>query len=319
MREIVVTSLIFFMRNFLGIEIGGTKLQLVVGNEKAQILERYRFAVNPTEGANGIKKQIKEGLKKFRLHAVAAIGIGFGGPVDYASGKILTSYQVSGWGDFVLQEWLEKLTGIPAWIDNDANVAALGEALHGAGKKSAQVFYVTLGSGVGAGVVVNKQIYHGARSTEAEFGHIRLDKNGRTVESSCSGWAVDEKIRKYAREHPQSLLSELTEGYTRGEARVMLHAIEKQDKDAMRILDETADDFSFALSHAVHLMSPQTVILGGGLSLIGEPFRKLVEGKLPGYLMDVLRPGPSIELSFLKEDAVPVGALSLAIKKLASA
>lgn len=304
------------MRNFLGIEIGGTKLQLVVGNEKAEILERHRFVVDHEEGADGIKKQIKQGLKKFRLHAVAAIGIGFGGPVDHASGKILTSYQVSGWGNFVLQDWLEKLTGIPAWIDNDANVAALGESLHGAGKNAAQVFYITLGSGVGAGVVVNKQIYHGARNTEAEFGHIRLEKNGRTIESSCSGWAVDEKVRTYARAHPESVLSRLTQGLTRGEASVLSKAIEQQDSDAMQILSDTADDLAFGLSHAVHLMSPQTVILGGGLSLIGEPLRKLVEEKLPGYLMDVLRPGPSIELSYLKEDAVPVGALALAIKKL---
>lgn len=304
------------MRNFLGIEIGGTKLQLVVGNEKAEILERHRFVVDHQEGADGIKKQIKQGLKKFRLHAVAAIGIGFGGPVDHASGKILTSYQVSGWGNFVLQDWLEKLTGIPAWIDNDANVAALGESLHGAGKNAAQVFYITLGSGVGAGVVVNKQIYHGARNTEAEFGHIRLEKNGRTVESSCSGWAVDEKVRTYARAHPDSVLGRLTQGFTRGEATVLLKAIEQQDGDAMQILADTADDLAFGLSHAIHLMSPQTVILGGGLSLIGEPLRKLVEEKLPGYLMDVLRPGPSIELSYLKEDAVPVGALALAIKKL---
>jgi glucokinase len=304
------------MRNFLGIEIGGTKLQLVVGNEKAEILERHRFVVDHQEGADGIKKQIKQGLKKFRLHAVAAIGIGFGGPVDHASGKILTSYQVSGWGNFVLQDWLEKLTGIPAWIDNDANVAALGESLHGAGKNAAQVFYITLGSGVGAGVVVNKQIYHGARNTEAEFGHIRLEKNGRTVESSCSGWAVDEKVRTYARAHPESVLGRLTQGFIRGEATVLSKAIEQQDSDAMQILADTADDLAFGLSHAIHLMSPQTVILGGGLSLIGEPLRKLVEEKLPGYLMDVLRPGPSIELSYLKEDAVPVGALALAIKKL---
>ncbi|MEX2235899.1 MAG: ROK family protein, partial [Cyclobacteriaceae bacterium] len=124
----------------------------------------------------------------------------------------ITSYQVEGWGDFVIQEWLEKLTGIPVRIDNDANVAALGESLYGAGKNAKQVFYVTLGSGVGAGVVVNNQIYHGAKYGEGEFGHIRLDKNGRTVESSCSGWAVDEKIRNYARLHQNSLLNQLTQG-----------------------------------------------------------------------------------------------------------
>ena len=183
------------MRTFLGIEIGGTKLQLVLGNEQAQILERARFVVDRAQGAEGIRKQIREALKTLTTHAVAGIGIGFGGPVDHQSGKILTSYQIEGWGEFILQDWLEKHTRIPVWIDNDANVAALGEALHGAARSARLVFYITLGSGVGAGLVIDRRIYHGSANTETEFGHMLLDKTGRTVESSCSGWAVDEKIR----------------------------------------------------------------------------------------------------------------------------
>ena len=94
------------MRTFLGIEIGGTKLQLVVGDEQSRILERFRFIVDPDQGAKGIKKQIREALDKIRLHSVAGIGIGFGGPVDHRTGMILRSYQVPGWGDFVIREWL---------------------------------------------------------------------------------------------------------------------------------------------------------------------------------------------------------------------
>lgn len=307
------------MRTFLGIEIGGTKLQLVVGNEDAKILERFRLVVDPEQGARGIKKQIREALDKLPLHSVGAIGIGFGGPVDHETGRILTSYQVSGWGDFVIQEWLEKLTRIPVWIDNDANVAALGESLYGAGVDYPQVFYVTLGSGVGAGMIVNGQIYHGARNSEAEFGHVRLDKGGRTVESSCSGWAVDEKVRSYVRQNPDSLLARLTHDYTRGEARVLFRGVEQEDEASVRILEETTDDIAFALSHVVHLLNPKTIVIGGGLSLIGEPLRVRVEQKLLPYLMDVLRPGPLIQLSALKEDAVPVGALALAMNKIVSA
>lgn len=307
------------MRTYIGIEIGGTKLQLVVGDDQARILERFRFVVDREQGAKGIKKQIKEAIDKIMLHSVAGIGIGFGGPVDHQTGKILRSYQVPGWGEFVIREWLETLTRIPVWIDNDANVAALGESLHGAGKKSRQVFYVTIGSGVGAGLVIDQQIYHGSKSTEAEFGHIRLDKSGRTVESSCSGWAVDEKIRNYARDNPASLLNELTRDYTQGEARVLVSALKQEDMASIDILEQVTDDFAFALSHAVHLVNPETVILGGGLSLIGERFRKVIAEKLPAYLMDVLRPGPSVQLSLLKEDAVTVGALTLAINKLATA
>lgn len=301
------------MRNFLGIEIGGTKLQIVVGNENAQILDRFRFDVDLSEGAGGIQKKIKEALHKINLDATRAIGVGFGGPVDHTTGTICTSYQIPGWSGFSIQGWLEKLTGIRVWVENDANVAAFGEALHGAGKNFQQVFYITMGSGVGAGLVVNKNIYHGALPGEAEFGHVRLDKNGKTVESSCSGWAVDVKIRDYVRLHPASVLSKLTSGYSHGEARVLVTALKADDKASLAILEETVEDLAFGLSHAVHLLHPETIILGGGLSLIGEPFRRLVEQKLPDYIMDVFQPGPSIQLSALKEDAVPVGALALAI------
>lgn len=314
-----MSAFTFPMRTFLGIEIGGTKLQLVLGDDQAKILERFRLTVDPEQGASGIRRQIRETLDKIRLHSVSSIGIGFGGPVDHETGKILTSYQVSGWGDFVIQEWLEKLTRIPVWIDNDANVAALGESLYGAGADSKQVFYVTLGSGVGAGLIVNKRIYHGAKNSEQEFGHIRLDKDGRTIEKACAGWAVDEKIRNYVSQYPDSTLGQLTKGLTRGEARVLSDALGQGDSAAREILEETTDDLAFGLSHVVHLLNPQTIILGGGLSLIGEPLRQMVEAKLPSYLMDVLRPGPRIQLSSLKEDAVPVGALALAINKIVSA
>lgn len=304
------------MRNYLGIEIGGTKLQVVVGNDEAEILERFRFDVDPADGAKSIRKQVKDTLQKIKLHAVGGIGIGFGGPVDYATGTVFTSHQIDGWQNFSIQDWLEQLAGIPVWVENDANVAALGEALHGAGKNYEQVFYVTQGSGVGAGMVIDKKIYHGGIKGEAEFGHIRLDKQGKTIESSCSGWAVDEKIRKYASLNPGSLLARLTKGLTRGEAKVLASGIRAGDKASMDILQGTIDDFAFGLSHAVHLLNPATVILGGGLSLIGEPFRKLIEQKLPDYIMEVFRPGPVIQFSTLKEDAVPIGALALAINRL---
>ncbi len=302
-------------RTYLGIEIGGTKLQLVVGDARAAITERFRFDVSRERGAEGIKEDIRAAVNRVDIRTVSAIGIGFGGPVDHVTGRVITSYQVEGWGDFHIREWLHGLTGVPVWIENDANVAALGESLNGAGKGFDQVLYVTLGSGVGAGLVSGGRIHHGAGTTELELGHMRLDKNGRTVESSCSGWAVNQKIRNYARSYPDSVLAALAQRYTGAEARALPGGLQ-HDPGARSILDETADDLAFGLSHAVHLLNPHIVVLGGGLSLIGEPLRRAVEARLSAYLMDVLRPGPVIHLSSLKEDAVPIGALALAISKI---
>jgi len=302
------------MKTFAGIEIGGTKLQIVLGDERANIFERFRFPVDQSAGAEAIKSNISKTFKELDYDKIRGIGIGFGGPVDHKTGKIFTSYHIAGWSDFSITQWLTDLTGIFVSVDNDANIAALGEALYGAGRNYENVYYVTLGSGLGAGHVVNRKIYHGASPGEMEMGHIRIDKNGKTLQSSCSGWAVDEKMREAIARNPKGILSKLCRGMKAHESKFLAEAINQGDEDASAILESTMDDFAFGLSHSVHLLHPQTVVLGGGLSLVGEPIRTLTEQKLSGYLMDAFQPGPDIQLSKLKEDAVPIGALALAIE-----
>lgn len=299
---------------YLGIEIGGTKLQILTG-AAPKILERHRFAVAPAEGAAGIRRQLESALPKIIASAKpAAVAVGFGGPVDWRTGKIARSHQIEGWSDFGLADWLHQLTGVPVFVENDANAAALGEALHGAGVGVNPVFYVTLGSGVGGGLVVDGHIYHGASPGESEIGHLRLDHHGTIVESRCSGWAVDAKIRALKATDPSGLLAKMLGPTPGGEARLLAAAL--PDPTAQRILDETAEDLAFALSHVVHLFHPQIIVIGGGLSGVGEPLRAAVETALPRFVMEVFAPGPRIALAGLGEDAVPVGALELACQKL---
>jgi len=297
----------------LGLEIGGTKLQIVVGNVSAQILDRRRFAVDPARRGAGIREHIEATLAELISSTKpSAIGVGFGGPVDWNTGKICRSHQIEGWEDFKLRDWLQTLSGLPVCVDNDANTATYGEALHGAGVGLNPVFYVTLGSGVGGGLVVDGKIYHGARPGEAEIGHVRLDRQGTIVESRCSGWAVDAKIRQLKTAHPASPLSKLIGDSIGGEAKYLVPALRQGDRAAKRVLTETAEDLAFGLSHVVHLFHPEAIILGGGLSLVGEPLRAAVEIALRVFTMAAFAPGPQIRLATLGEDAVPVGALELA-------
>jgi glucokinase len=221
---------------------------------------------------------------------------------------------VEGWSDFSMADWLSQLAGTAVFVDNDANVAALGEARHGAGAGFDPVFYVTLGSGVGGGLVTGGKIYHGAAPGESEVGHVRLDRAGTTVESRCSGWAVDAKVRAAKAKHPDSALARRIGGATRGEAKFLCAALLENDPMAAAILEETAEDLAFGLSHVVHLFHPQIIVLGGGLTLIGEPLRAAVERPLRRFVMDAFAPGPKIALAQLGEDVVPVGALELAIR-----
>jgi glucokinase len=301
------------MQLFAGIEIGGTKLQLVTGNDAGKILERRKLVVEVKEGASGIRKQIQKTLPELLAgRKPEAIGVGFGGPVDWKTGKICRSHQIEGWAEFDLPAWLGELANAPVFVDNDANVAALGEARHGAGAGFNPAFYVTLGSGVGGGLIVNGKLYHGALPGEAEIGHIRLDRNGTTLESRCSGWAVDGRIRELAKAEPTSSLAAKLNSNRGGEAKFLVAALQKGDSLAKRILEETAEDLAFGLSHVVHLFHPAIIVIGGGLSGVGEAFRLAVQNGLRRHVMGAFAPGPSIELSKLEEDAVPVGALELA-------
>ncbi len=301
-------------KKFLGIEIGGTKIQVFLADDQTNILERHKFFVSEKRDGALIRDKIQEKvINILNKTKIEVIGIGYGGPVDYRTGKVVTSYQVKGWSDFQLGQWLYELTRIPVVVDNDANTAALGEAHLGAGKNCSRTLYITLGSGVGGGLVIDGKVYHGYKPGEVEIGHIRLDKDGRILENSCSGWAVDKKIRNYIKSNPKSILANVVGNEKSGETKYLLQAIEKGDNGADRILQDTADDLAFGLSHAVHIMHPEVIILGGGLSLIGDPLLKAVEKNLQGYLMDAITP-PKISIAELKEDAVCVGAALMAKK-----
>lgn len=303
---------------YVGIEIGGTKLQMAVGTATGQLLERHRFAVDRQQGAAGIRHQIQRALTELvQRWRPQAVGVGFGGPVDWRAGRVCVSHHVAGWANFELAAWLSELTGLPVQVDNDANVAALGEARCGAGANSDPVFYVTLGSGVGGGLISGGRIYHGAPPGEAELGHVRLDRAGTIVEARCSGWAVDAKIRALVASGSESLLARLARSSPGSEARHLGPALAAHDAAAWQILRETAQDLAFALSHATHLFHPQVIVLGGGLSLTGEPLRAAVAEALPGLLMEAFRPGPTVRLAALGEDAVPVGAILLAHQAVA--
>jgi len=143
------------MPEFLAIEIGGSKLQLFAGTGGGEILDRRRFVVERERGAEGIRARIAEALPELIAKwKPAAIGVGYGGPVHWRTGRIWKSYHIAGWSDFPLGDWLREQTGLPAFVENDSNLATLGEACRGAGKGMSPVFYTNMGSGVGGGLAI---------------------------------------------------------------------------------------------------------------------------------------------------------------------
>ena len=300
----------------LAIEIGGTKLQLVLGTGEGTIFERHRLSVAKDLGGEGIRACIATALPDILAKwQPRAIGIGYGGPVDWREGRVVKSYHLPGWNDFPLAEWLAKLSGLPVFVENDGNVAALGEALHGAGRGCDPVFYVTTGSGVGGGLVSEGRIFHGFTPGEAEIGHLVLDRNGSTPEDCCSGWSINRRILNEVAEEPECRLAQLVAASPGNEARHLGPALAAGDALAVRILNDASQQLALALSHVVHLCHPEVIVLGGGVSLIGAAWRDAVANHLRSYVMDAFQPGPRVVLAGLREDAVPVGALIVAAQR----
>jgi len=299
---------------FIGIEIGGSKLQIVAGTANGEITDRLRFCVDRSRAAEGIRDQIATALPTLvRKSSAVAIGIGFGGPTNWRTGDIILSRHITGWNGFPLGTWVSALAGgLTTFVDNDANVACLGESRRGAGRGYESVFYVTLGSGVGGGFTQDGQILHGGGATESEIGHLHLDREGTIVESRCSGWAVDQRIRKLITESPGGELARRVATSAAAPATHLSAALAAEDPLATQIVREVGQDLGFALSHVTQLLSPHVIIIGGGLSLTGNTLIEAIHAGLDAHVMDVLKPSPPVHAAGLGEDVVPVGALLLA-------
>ena len=242
----------------LGIEIGGTKLQFVLWDRAGKICESRKLSVDPTRGAAGIRHQIEGALPKLLSgRRIARTGVGFGGPVDWKTGRICRSHQIEGWSEFDLGGWLRHLVGAPVVVDNDANVAALGEA-RARGRRGFQPGLLRHARqrrrwrpGGGRQDLSRREAWGSGDWPRA------AGPAGDDVESRCSGWAVDARIRELKVKEPKSLLAGLIGEKVGGEAKHLAAAWQQGDAAAKRLLQETAEDLAFGLSHVVHLFHPE--------------------------------------------------------------
>ena len=247
----------------LGIEIGGTKIQLALGRGDGRLTALERCAVEPAHGASGILSRIPEILDSLlgrvgaTREAIDAVGIGFGGPVDAARGIVTRSHQVPGWDEFPLADWARQTLGMSrVVIHNDADTAGLGECRFGAGVGLSPVLYITVGSGIGGGLIIDGQIYRGAGAGALEIGHLWVidrstsDLDVVKLEDIASGWAIDATARRYAESHRTGgrddwLVLQLAGGdLSRIDAALVAEAARQGDREAR-----------FLLSKAVYAMS----------------------------------------------------------------
>lgn len=316
----------------LGLEIGGTKLQLGLGRGNGCIDALERRPVDPARGAQGILERISEAYGALRMRLglapdqVVAAGVGFGGPVDSGRGIVTRSYQIDGWENFPLADWIGHRLGIATVsVQNDADTAGLGEARFGAGVGFSPLLYVTIGSGIGGGLILDGRIYRGAGAGALEIGHLWVvdrtssDKEILKLEDIASGWAIDAAARGFAERQIAEgrtdwLVLELAGGdLSRINAGLVAEAARRGDFEADFILTKAVHAMSHALNQAVTLLAPNRIILGGGVSLIGEDFwLGPIRQQLSLQVFPPFRNTFDLVAATLGEEVVIHGALALA-------
>lgn len=341
---------------FLGIEIGGTKLQLGVGDgERAEFVAWERLDIDARRGAAGILEQIERAagglLQRF---PVARIGVGFGGPVDTATGRVTVSHQVDGWRDFELAAWCRRTLGVPAVLGNDCDSAALAEARYGAGAGRQTLFYVTVGTGIGGGFVKHGVVHGAGRPASAEIGHLRpglhADRPETTVESLASGSGIAEAAKRrlsgavtvpfhgesldtrrqrggdqpstaerWEEECRSDLLERAGGDLENVTARLVGQAAADGNQLAVEVLGRSCQVLGWAVAQMITLLAPEVVVVGGGVSLLGEewffvPLRDAVRQ----YVFPPLADSYEIVPAALGEWVVVHGAIALAAGELKS-
>ncbi|WP_010583230.1 ROK family protein [Schlesneria paludicola] len=313
---------------FLGIEIGGTKLQLGVGRgDGSDFVAFERLDVNPAAGGQGIRDQIKEvGRKLVAAHSVQRAAYGFGGPIFGSRGIVQTSHQIAGWDQFPLSQWTEQELGVPTKLGNDCDVAALAEASFGAGRDAHSVFYVTVGTGIGGGLVFNRKIHGTDRPASAEIGHLRpgLDATSykQTIESHAAGPGIAHATRirlesmRQAGEATRDLhdfrercggnFEQLTTKAIGEAAAAGNQLAREQYVAATRVL-------GWGIAQMITLLAPEVVVVGGGVSLVGEEiFFAPLRAAVQQYVFPPLKDSYRLVPAELGESVVVHGALALA-------
>jgi glucokinase len=313
------------MNNLLAIEIGGTKLQAVVGDANGAILTKRRGAVEGGS-ASGILRWFEREIPlllewaRAQGHPIERLGIGFGGPVDSSAGAVIKSHHVKGWDGYPLRDWAREQFGLRAVVANDTNAGGWAEYRLGAGRGTRNFFYMNIGSGIGGALIIDGKLYDGQGRGAAEIGHMRVPdwtnpqpRKPVILEEMASGWNIERRLRAGAPPAPGCPLARLCgDEPTRLTCAMLGQAAVEGDAFARGELDRVGESLGIAIANMITLFHPERIALGGGVSLIGEPLLEPIRRWAHRYVIEVFNEGYDIVPCALGEDVVLAGALLLA-------
>ena len=296
------------MKYSVAIDIGGTNTRVALADEELNIIERKQFATD-SENPDVTLGKIAEVIKSFDCDIVGA-GMSCPGPLDLINGKILTPPNLKGqWHNLIVAEELSKLINKPVYLENDANLAGLAEAVVGEGKDYNYVQFFTVSTGLGAGFVINKEIYHGAHGFGNEVANCVMMKDGPShgsiipggIEAISSGTAITSRAVKAGLDVKHA-----------GEVNDLAKA---GNEVARQIMDDAKEYLANFIGVVYGYADPEIVILGGSVALKIDGFVEEVEALAKERVYEIMKPYVKVRKSTLNEDSGLIGAAYLAFSK----
>lgn len=312
---------------YLGIDIGGTKVAAGLVNDAGDVLFKTRVPMiaqaDAAAGFSAVRSAIEEVRKRNPNAMIAGIGICSPGPLDPISGIVINPPNLPCWRNFPLAEEVKHLYGLPTRVDNDANAAGLAETLWGSARGFRNVFYATIGTGIGTGIVFDGEIYHGRTGAAAEGGHMTIDHRGPRcgcgkrgcIEALASGPAIANRARAmFAHGFVNSKIVDLTQGDPAAiTTEIVAKAWRAGDQLAAQVLQETVDLLTIWLGNVIDILEPDVIVIGGGLGELFSHWFPQISENLPHWCINQRCAEIPLKLARYSADAGIAGAAALCL------
>lgn len=318
-------------KKVIGIDLGGTTAKIGILSQSGDILSKWELSTDISEEGTKIVPNIIQSIKAYldseKLSSEDFLGIGMGTPgtVNRKNGTVIGAFNLNWKTLQPIREQFESSTGIPFFLDNDANVAALGEQWKGAGNNETNVSFITLGTGVGGGLVTDGTLIHGAVDAAGEVGHITVEPGGYEctcgkkgcLEQYASATGIVRLARDLAKEYSEeSDLKTLVLSNDPIDSKAIFDAAKAGDTYANFVVDRFAYYLGLALGNIANILNPSTIVLGGGVSKAGEFLVEKVSKVVEEFTFPTIRSVTKIKIAELENDAGMIGAASLVINEL---
>ena len=308
----------------IGIDVGGTGIQMGIVNEQGTILTRGSITTRlDIPFAEQVKQMAECALDMIRrseipVEDIHSVGVGVPGIADQKTGRIIRCTNMN-WLDLPFRDEFQKHLKKPVLIDNDANVAALAENVAGVSAGCSSSVFMTLGTGIGSGIVLNGRVWSGAHGIGGELGHTILELDGvpcscgnhGCLERYCSATAIIRMAREQVLVHPESLILTMAGDAENINAKTVFDAAKEGDPTAEKIFRKYVRYLSMAIANVTNFLDPEMIVLGGGVSKAGNYLLDAVRAETKEYVLFNMQPMPQIEIARLGAEAGIIGAAML--------